>query len=436
MRAADPNQPTALLRELFAAAVQRALPLQHTAAALPPPPRGRTLVLGAGKAAAAMAQAVEALWPSEAALSGLVVTRYGHTPARPAGLAQRIEVLQAAHPLPDAAGLDAARRVLALSAGLSADDLVLCLMSGGGSALLTLPCAGLTLADLQRINQRLLHCGAPIGDINTVRKHLCRLKGGQLARACAPARVVTLAISDVPGDDLSLIASGPSVADPSWCADALAVLQRYQIELPAAVLAQLHSGALETPKPGDPLLRGHTAHLIATPAQSLQAAAQIARAHGLHAYVLSDEIEGEAREVAKVHAALARSAARGRSSFQTPCVLLSGGETTVTLAPPPGLSLGQGGRAGEFCLALTQALAGHTGVWALAADTDGIDGACDSAGALVRPDTLARAQALGLHLPDFLQRHDACGFFAPLGDLLCTGPTFTNVNDFRALLVR
>jgi glycerate 2-kinase len=430
-----PN-PRALLRHLYDVAVQRALPLHNTAAHLPAPPRGRTLVLGAGKAGGAMAQAVESLWPVDAPLSGLVVTRYHHTPPRPEGLAQRIEVVEAAHPVPDAAGLQAAQRILALAHGLTEDDLVLCLISGGGSSLLTMPCEGLTLEDKQRINRQLLDSGAHIGEMNTVRKHLSRIKGGRLAAACAPARVVTLTISDVPGDDVSVIASGPTVADASTCAEALDILRRYGIDVPSAVKVQLEAGALETPKPGDPRLARCETHLIATPQQSLDAAAEAARAMGLRAYVLSDEIEGESREVGKVHAALARSTALGRSSFEAPCVILSGGETTVTVRPrAEGQPKGRGGRAGEFCLGLAQALGGQPGVYALAADTDGIDGVEDNAGALVTPDTLARATALGLKVSDHLSRNDAYGYFLRLGDLVVTGPTHTNVNDFRAVLV-
>ena len=428
--------PAALLRSLFDTAVQAALPLHKTAAYLPAPPRGRTLVLGAGKAAGAMAQAVEALWPQDAPLTGLVVTRYGHTPPRPATLAQRIEVLEASHPVPDAAGEHAAQRILALTQGLTADDMVLCLMSGGASALLTLPAQGLTLADKQRINQDLLRCGAHIGEMNCVRKHLSRIKGGRLGAACAPARVVTLAISDVPGDDPSTIGSGPTVGDTSTCAQALEIVQRYGIVLPPTVLDAWASGALESPKPQDTAFAGHVFHLIATPQQSLQAAAEAARSMGLSAYVLSDEIEGESREVAKVHCALARAAARGLGPFQKPCVILSGGETTVTIAPQaPGQARGRGGRAGEFCLGLAQTLQGQAGVWALAADTDGIDGVEDNAGARLAPDTLQRAQALGLSLNAFQQRNDAYGFFSALDDLVVTGPTHTNVNDFRAILV-
>jgi len=430
------TDPLALLRQLYDAAVQRALPLHSMAAHLPAPPKGRTVVLGAGKAGASMAQALEALWPQDAPLEGLVVTRYGHIPPRPAGVAARIEVVEAAHPVPDAAGLAAAERMLALAQTLGPDDLALCLISGGGSALLTLPAEDLTLAEKQRINRALLDSGAHIGEMNTVRKHLSRIKGGRLAQACGAAQVVTLTISDVPGDDPSVIASGPTVPDETTCADALAILQRYRIAVPPAIEAALREGRLETPKPG-PAWTNSPVHLIATSQQSLQAAAELARRHGLNAYILSDEVEGESREVGKVHAALARAAARGQGPFTRPCVILSGGETTVTVRPQPeGTPRGRGGRAGEFALGLAQALQGQPGVWALAADTDGIDGVEDNAGAHVSPDTLARAQALGLKLTDHLDRNDAYGFFAALGDLVITGPTHTNVNDFRALLVQ
>jgi hydroxypyruvate reductase len=383
-----------------------------------------------------MAHAVEALWPQDAPLSGLVVTRYHHTPPRPAGLAQRIEVVEAAHPVPDAAGLQAAERILALAQGLTPDDLVLCLISGGGSALLTLPAEGLTLADKQRINRELLESGANIVEMNCVRKHLSRIKGGRLAAACAPAKVVTLTISDVPGDDPSVIASGPTVPDTSTCADALAILQRYGIEVPRAIRDQLEQGTLETPKPADPVFAGHAVHLIATPQQSLEAAAAAARAAGLEAHILSDEMEGESREVGKVHAALARAVAQRGQPFARPCVILSGGETTVTVRKQPeGTPRGRGGRAGEFCLGLAQALQGQPGVWALAADTDGIDGVEDNAGAFVAPDTLERARGRGMKVDQYLQRNDAYGYFSALGDLVVTGPTHTNVNDFRALLV-
>jgi len=430
-------EPLAELRRLYDVAVQRALPLHHTAAHLPAPPTGRTLVLGAGKAGGAMAQAVEALWPADQALSGLVVTRYGHTPPRPVGLPQRIEVIEAAHPVPDAAGLQAAQRSLELTKGLTADDLVLCLISGGGSSLLTLPAEGISLQLKQEINRQLLASGANIAEMNCLRKHLSRIKGGRLAAACAPARVVTLTISDVPGDDPSIIASGPTVPDASTCADALAILQRYAITVPDSVLQALQSGIWETPKPDSPVFEGHSVHMIATPQQSLEAAAAAARAQGLNAYILSDEIEGESREVGKVHAALARAAAKGLGPFTKPCVILSGGETTVTIKhQPEGTPRGRGGRAGEFCMGLAEALQGQSGVWALAADTDGIDGIEDNAGAQIAPDTLTRAAEKGLKVSEHLQRNDAYGFFEPLGDLVITGPTHTNVNDFRAILVR
>lgn len=437
MTSPDPRtQPRAFLTCLYEAAVRRALPLHNTAAFLPPPPTGRTIVIGAGKAAGSMAQAVEALWPLDAPLSGVVVTRYHHIPPRPAGLPERIEVLQASHPVPDVAGLAASQRILSLVQGLTKDDLVLCLISGGGSALLTLPAEGLTLEDKQRINQALLNSGANISEMNCVRKHLSRIKGGRLAAACAPARVVTLTISDVPGDDPSVIASGPTVPDASTCADALAILQRYGIDLPSPIRVALERGLLETPKPGNPAFNGHAVQMIATPQQSLEAAAEAAHAAGLAAYILSDEMEGESREVGKVHAALARSVARRGQPFARPCVILSGGETTVTVRPlAAGEARGRGGRAGEFCMGLALALQGQPGVWALAADTDGIDGVEDNAGAWVEPGTLARAKALGLKIDRHLDRNDAYGFFHTLGDLVVTGPTHTNVNDFRALLI-
>lgn len=436
----DPQtQPRAFLEFLYTAAVQRAQPAHCLLRWLPPPPRGRTLVLGAGKAAGAMAQAVEALWPAHAPLSGLVVTRYGHTPPRPHGLAARIDVVEAAHPVPDAAGMQASQRMLALTQGLGADDLVLCLISGGGSALLSLPVTGLSLADKQAVNRALLHSGASIADMNTVRKHLSAIKGGRLAAACGPAQVLTLAISDVPGDDPSVIASGPTVVDPSTCAQAADILRRHGIALPASVWDRLDSGALETPKPGVAWQDRHKVQLVATPQQSLEAAAACARAAGLAAHILSDEIEGESREVGKVHAALARSVARRGQPFGRPCVLLSGGETTVTLRPQPAdAPRGRGGRAGEFGLGLAQALQGQAGVHALVADTDGIDGVEDNAGVYVGPDTLTRPPLAGrshVSLAAALDHHDAYGFFEARDALFVTGPTHTNVNDFRALLV-
>lgn len=423
------DDPRALLRHLYDVAVARALPGRVLAQHLPPPPRGRTLVLGAGKAGGAMAQALEAAWPREAPLSGLVITRYGHVPLgyRP----ERLALVEAAHPVPDEAGRRAAERMLALTAGLTAEDLVICLISGGGSALLSLPAPGLSLADKQAVNRALLASGAAIGEMNCVRKHLSAIKGGRLAAACAPARVLTLAISDVPGDDPAVIASGPTVADATSCAEALAICERYRIELPPAARAGLASGAFETPKPGDARLAGHELVMLATPQQSLEAAAEAARALGLAAHILSDEMEGESREVGKVHAALARAVARHGAPFSKPCLILSGGETTVTLRHKGG----RGGRATEFLLGAAIALQGEPGVHVLAADTDGIDGIEDNAGALVTPSTLARAAALGLNAQRELEANNAYGFFAPLGDLVVPGPTFTNVNDFRALLI-
>src|SRR5580765_1330295 len=360
-----------LLRKMFDAAVAAAQPDICIAPHLPAPPRGRTIVIGAGKASAAMARAFERRWAGE--VSGLVVTRYGH-----AVPTERIEVVEASHPVPDAAGRDAAERMLELVRGLTEDDLVVCLISGGGSALLTLPGAGLTLADKQEMNRAMLRSGATITEMNCVRKHLSAIKGGRLAAACAPAKVVTLTISDVPGDDPAVIASGPTVPDATTCEDALAILDRYQIEVPAAVRAQLVDGTLETPKPAAAVFHGHRTRLIATPQQSLEAAAAAARAAGIEAHILSDEMEGESREVGKVHGALARAVAARGEPFAKPCVILSGVETTVTIRPrQAGKAKGRGGRAGEFCMGLAGALAGREGVWALAADTDGIDGVED-----------------------------------------------------------
>jgi len=423
--------PRAFLRSLYDAAVARALPAENTAAWLPAPPKGRTVVVGAGKAGGAMAAAVDALWPKDAPLSGLVVTRYDHVPPAYKAKPGRIEVVEAAHPVPDEAGRRAAQRIAELAQGLSADDLVLCLISGGGSALLSMPAPGITLEEKQAINKALLKSGAAIDEMNCVRKHLSAIKGGRLATRCAPARVVTLLISDVPGDAPEVIASGPTVPDSSTCADALAILTRYAIEIPAAARAGLESGAFESPKPGDARFAGHLVHMIATPQQSLEAAAALARAAGIEPHILSDEMEGESREVGKVHAALARAVARRGAPFAKPCVILSGGETTVTVKSKGG----RGGRATEFLMGCAIALQGEPGVYVLAADTDGIDGVEDNAGAIVTPDTLVRAKAQGLKAQEFLDRNDAYNFFSPLADLIVPGPTFTNVNDFRALLI-
>lgn len=417
-----PIDPGSFLKDLFRAAVATAQPALCIPANLPPPPKGRTLVVGAGKAVAAMARAVEDHW--QGALSGLVVTRYGHgVPC------QRIKVVEAAHPVPDEAGSRAAARILALVEGLGPDDLLLCLISGGGSALMALPAMGLTMADKQSVNRALLRSGAAIDEMNCVRKHLSRIKGGRLASACK-APVVTLAISDVPGDDLSVIASGPTVGDPTSSADALAILTRYGIEAPDRVWHHLRHSGDETPKPGDPRLSTARSVLIATPQQALEAAAALARQSGVTPLILSDAIEGEAREAAKFHAAIARQVIRHGQPLPRPCVLLSGGETTVTVR-----GNGRGGRNAEFLLALAVALDGQADVHALAADTDGIDGTEDNAGAIIAPDTLARARQCGLNAMDRLADNDGYGFFHQLNDLLVTGPTLTNVNDFRAILI-
>ena len=435
------TDPRGFLNALFDAAVAQAVPGAQTAAFLPVPPKGRTLVLGAGKAGGSMAAAVDALWPKNAPMSGLVVTRYDYVPPAYKAKPGRIEVIEAAHPVPDEAGRHAARRIAELSQGLTQDDLVLCLMSGGASSLLAMPAEGITLEQKQAVNKALLKSGAAIDEMNCVRKHLSAIKGGRLAAMCAPAQVVTLLISDVPGDAPEVIGSGPTVPDSTTCADALRILARHGIEIPAAARAGLESGAFETPKPGDARFSGHQVHMIATPRQSLEAAAALARRSGIGVHVLSDEMEGESREVGKVHAAMARYVARHGAPFAKPCVILSGGETTVTVksdgagSRAPGASPGKGGRATEFLLGGAIALQGEPGVHVLAADTDGIDGVEDNAGAIVTPDTLARARALGLKAQDFLDHNDAYNFFKPLGDLVVPGPTFTNVNDFRALLI-
>jgi hydroxypyruvate reductase len=411
-----------ILRRLFAAAIGAVDPLKILAPHLPAPPKGRTIVLGAGKAAAAMAKAVEDHWPGP--LSGLVVTRYGHgLPCR------RIEVVEASHPVPDDAGQQAARRILAMAQGLTADDLVLCLISGGASALLAIPGEGLTLADKQAINKLLLKSGANIAEMNCVRKHLSAIKGGRLAAAAHPAQVVSLLISDVPGDEPSVIGSGPTVADPSTRLDALAIMHKYGIDNPAA-LHLLATPASETPKPGDPRLARGEARMLGTMQGALQAAADLARKEGLAPIVLGD-LEGEARDVALVHAGIARQVARHGQPLPAPAVILSGGETTVTVR-----GQGRGGRNAEFLLALAVALDGHPGISAVAGDTDGIDGTEDNAGALLTPDSLARAAAKGVNAKAMLANNDGYGFFSQLGDLIVTGPTRTNVNDFRAILVR
>jgi len=413
-----------ILRSLYQQAVAAADPQAVLAPYLPEPPKGRTVVIGAGKAAASMARAVEDNWSGP--LSGLVVTRYDH-----AVECDKIEVVEAAHPVPDAAGQDAAARILEMVGGLAEDDLVLCLISGGGSALLSLPGPGLSLQDKQALNSQLLKSGAPISEMNCVRKHLSAIKGGRLALAAWPARVLTLAISDVPGDDLTVIASGPTVADPSSLADARKILAAYGIEPGAAVAQALNDQSFETAKPGDERLSKSDTVLIATPQMALEAAAQKAREEGIAPLILGDSIEGEAREVARVMAGIAAQVMRHGQPISKPCVLLSGGETTVTLR-----GKGRGGRNAEFLLALAIALDGLAGVSAIACDTDGIDGSEDNAGCVIGPDTLSRARALGLDAEAYLADNDAYSFFATLGDLVMSGPTLTNVNDFRAILIQ
>jgi hydroxypyruvate reductase len=415
--------PPELLRRMFDAAIASAQPDLCIPPHMPAPPRGRLVVIGAGKASAAMARAVERHWPGP--LSGLVVTRHGYgVPC------ERIEIVEASHPVPDAAGLAAAQRMLALVSDLREDDLVLCLISGGGSALLPLPLPGITLADKQQLNRSLLACGATISEINCVRRHFSAIKGGRLAAACHPARVLTLAISDVPGDRPNEIASGPTVADPSTCAEAIAIVRRYGIELPPAMREVLESGRGESVKPGDPRLARAEYRLVAAPQLALEAAAQVARQAGYAAHILGDSIEGEARHLGTALAGIARQVAGREQPFAPPCVLLSGGETTVTLR-----GNGRGGRNVECLLAMLLALEGHPRVHALAGDTDGVDGSEDIAGALIGPDTLACAAALGLKPREALAGNDAHGFFGALGLSVVTGPTRTNVNDFRAVLV-
>lgn len=416
--------PSELLRQLFQAAVAAAQPALCVPARLPAPPKGRLIVIGAGKASAAMAKAVEDHWNGP--LEGLVATRYGY------GLpCKRIEIVEAAHPVPDEAGTRAAERILEKVSNLSPDDQVLCLISGGGSALLAAPLPGITLADKQGLNRALLASGATISEMNCVRRHLSAIKGGRLGAAAFPARVLTLIISDVPGDDPADIASGPTVADRTTCAEALAVLKRYGIALPPAVARVLESGAGETVKPGDPRLAGGEVRIIASPQMALEAAADAASRAGYSAHILGDAIEGEAREVAKVLGAMALQVARRGQPFVPPCVLLSGGETTVTVR-----GAGRGGRNVEFLLSLGLALKGQAGIHALAADTDGVDGMEEVAGALLFPDSLARARQLGIRPLEALDANDGHGFFSALGDSLVTGPTLTNVNDFRAILVQ
>jgi glycerate 2-kinase len=422
----DDARARSALRSLFDAAVAAADPRRVLAAHLPPKPaNGRCVVVGAGKSAAVMAAALEAAWP-DVELTGTVVTRYEH-----AVPTSRIEVIEAAHPVPDANSERGARRLLERVQGLGPDDLVLALISGGGSALLALPAPGLTLADKQAVNRALLHSGATITEMNAVRKHLSGIKGGRLAAAAAPARVVTLAISDVPGDDPAVIASGPTVPDPTTFATARALLARYGIDPSPPVAARLASGeAEETPKPGS--LPPTDYRMIATPMMALRSVAAAALEMGLQPLILGDALEGESREIGIAMSGIARSVRAHNEPLSPPCVLLSGGETTVTIGP---VAPGRGGRNTEFLLGLAVALQGAPGIWAAAGDTDGIDGTEDAAGALVTPDTIARARACGLDPRSVLAAHDSYGLFDAIGDLIRTGPTLTNVNDIRAILI-
>ena len=421
-----------LLRAMFDAAIAAAQPALCLPAHLPNPAsvKGRTMIIGAGKASAAMARALEDNWKGRLnALTGLVITRYGYkVPCK------HIEIVQAAHPVPDEAGLIATRRVRGLVSNLTEHDLVIALISGGGSSLLVAPGEGLTLADKQAVNSALLKSGATITEMNCVRRHLSAIKGGRLAAVCHPAKLLTLLISDVPGDDPIDIASGPTVPDPTTCADALAIIQRYRIDVPAAARALLESGAGESIKPGDARLQHCDTRIITAPQIALEAAASVARAAGITPYILGDSLEGEARDLGKTMAGIARQVATRGQPFKTPCALLSGGETTVTMRGDDA-SRGKGGRNVEFLLSLAVALQGQGGVYALAGDTDGVDGAEEIAGAVITPDTLARAWAQGINPRASLDNNDGHGFFKALGDSVVTGPTLTNVNDFRAILI-
>ena len=419
-----PTAPRELLTRLFEAAIEAAQPVHCLRRFLPEAPRGRLLVIGIGKASASMAKAFEDHWSGP--FTGLALTRYGYQLP-----CERFEVIEAAHPVPDEAGLLASQRIMAMVSGLTADDTVLFLISGGGSALLTLPYEGISLADKQAVNRALLRSGANICEMNVIRRHLSAIKGGRLAAACHPARVISLLISDVPGDSPVDIASGPTVADSTTCGDALALVKRYGMNLPPSAITVLESGRGESIKPGDTRLARTETHLITTPQMALEAAAQVARAVGITPYILGDSIEGEARDVGKVMAGLARQVATHQQPFTPPCVLLSGGETTVTLR-----GKGRGGRNVEFLLSLGISLDGLEGVYALAGDTDGVDGVEEIAGAYLAPDSLQRAWAKGIHPKEALADNDGHGFFSALGDSIVTGPTLTNVNDFRAILIQ
>lgn len=412
------TDPKKFLLSLFDAAVAAAQPSLCVPTYLPEPPKGRCIVIGGGKAGGAMAAAVEKHYDSE--ISGLVITRYDY-----AVPCEHIEIIEAAHPVPDAAGMAGAERMLKTVAGLSEDDLVLCLISGGGSALMALPANGITLDEKQSVNQTLLRSGAAINEMNIVRKHISKIKGGRLARASAPARLHTLLISDVVGDDVSAIASGPTVPDPSTYADALAVIKKYNMELPASVMSVLNAGEDETPKPGDAIFANNTVEIIASGLNSLEAAAKIAEQAGITPIILNDSLEGEARVVGREMAGFVSS-----YKDQAPCVLLSGGELTVKVE-----GSGKGGPNTEFLMGLAAGLEGMEDVFAIACDTDGADGLVDNAGAIITPDTLARAQTAGLDLDAMLADNDAYSFFEALDDLVISGPTHTNVNDLRAIYI-
>ena len=412
-----------LLRQMFDVAVATADPIQCIPAHLPPPPEGRTIVVGAGKAGVRMAGAVEANWPSP--LEGLMIVPYGYKSND-----GRIEIVEASHPVPDEAGNRAAKRILDLVSSAGPEDIVLCLISGGGSALMSLPAEGLTADEKASLNSALLRCGANISEMNRVRKHLSAIKGGRLAAAAAPAPMVSLLISDVPGDDPAVIASGPTVADPTTCEDAARILEKYAIGEPVAAIDLLKSGQTETLKPGAECFDAHSVKIVATPKMALEAAADLARTGGIEPVILGDAIEGEARDVAKNMAEIATELRRTGKPVRAPAVLLSGGETTVTVT-----GNGRGGRNCEFLLALALALNGAQGIYALAADTDGIDGIETNAGAFITPDSLVRASNNGMDANAFLADNDSFSFFDQLEDLVVTGPTHTNVNDFRAILV-
>ncbi|UCI26359.1 glycerate kinase [Mesorhizobium sp. B2-8-5] len=418
------TDPKSFLTSIFNAAVAAADPEKTIRSHLPAKPKGRTIVIGAGKGSAQMAAAFEKLWDSP--IDGLVVTRYGY-----GARCERIEIIEAAHPVPDAAGLEASRRLLEKVQGLTADDLVVALISGGGSALLPSPAAGLTLADEIAVNEALLASGAPIAAMNTIRKHVSTVKGGRLAAAAHPARLVSLVVSDIPGDNPALVASGPTIPDTGSREDALASIAAYGMKLPASVMAHIQSPAADAPRPDDPRFAGNEVHLTASAGVSLEAAAAEAKRQGIEAVILSDSIEGEAREVGGVHAAIAREVATRNRPFAKPVLILSGGETTVTLR-----AKGKGGRNSEFLLAFAIGIDGVNGIHALAADTDGIDGSENNAGAFADGSTVARMRAAGADAKAMLAGNNAWTAFNAVGDLFVPGPTGTNVNDLRAILVR